>query len=180
MEAKPLGIKGAFLLKFPIMKDNRGYFTRTFCSSEFSKIGLNSNLVQSNISFNKKIGTIRGMHYQAHPHEEDKIIRCLQGSVFDVIVDIRPNSSTFLKWISVDLDDESNNVLYVPKGCAHGFQTLKDNSSLLYFMTENFKPEASKGFLWCDEKVGIKWPLNEIVISDKDQSLPRIDYILAG
>ncbi len=177
MEAKALEIKGTFLFNFPKKEDDRGYFNRVFCATEFAALGLNVNVLQSSVSFNKKKGTIRGMHFQLSPHEEDKIIKCLQGSVFDVIVDIRPNSPTFLKWISVDLNAESSNVLYIPKGCAHGFQTLNDNSSLLYFMTENFHPESARGFLWNDERIGIKWPLKDVIISPNDQKLPTAELL---
>jgi dTDP-4-dehydrorhamnose 3,5-epimerase len=171
MEVVSLDIEGAYILKFSRIEDHRGHFARIFCNSEFSKLGLNVNILQSSISFNKKKGTIRGMHYQSFPHEEDKFVKCLQGKVLDVIVDIRPKSKTFLKWVSIELDEKDDKILYIPKGCAHGFQTLKDCSSLLYFMTQNYFQDSAKGFLWSDKKIGIKWPLKNVIISAKDAAL---------
>jgi dTDP-4-dehydrorhamnose 3,5-epimerase len=173
---KPLDIKGAFLISSPIHPDNRGHFTRLFCKEELEKNSLNSDLIQASLSYNKKKGTLRGMHFQEAPYEEDKMVRCIQGAVFDVIADLRPKSPTFLKWIGVELSEKNNEMIYIPKGLAHGFQSLEDDSILIYFMTEKFNPEASSGFFYDDPKLKIKWPIKEKIISEKDQGLPNFLY----
>ncbi|MFQ5545347.1 MAG: dTDP-4-dehydrorhamnose 3,5-epimerase family protein, partial [Acidiferrobacterales bacterium] len=129
-------LKGAFVIEPELIEDERGSFARTFCRHEFEAHGLNSNLVQCNISFNKKKGTLRGMHYQASPHEEAKLVRCTRGAIYDVIIDLRPHSPTFKQWVAVDLTWDNRKIIYVPEGFAHGFQTLEDNSEILYHMSQ--------------------------------------------
>jgi len=166
-----LSLKGAFLIELEKIEDERGFFARSWDKEIFEKNGLNSNIVQCNISFNKKKGTVRGMHFQKYPHEEAKIVRCTKGKAFEVLVDIRKNSDSFHKWTSVELSEEKSEILYVPESFALGFQTLSDNTELLYQMSEYFHPESSLGIKWNDPKIGIEWPLECTVISKKDESI---------
>ena len=166
-----LSLKGAFLIELEKIEDERGFFARSWDKEIFEKTKLNSNIVQCNISFNKKKGTVRGMHFQKHPHEETKLVRCTKGKVFEVLIDIRENSESFQKWTFVEMSENKLEVLYVPKGFALGFQTLSDNTELLYQMSEYFHPESSGGIKWNDPKIGIEWPLDCTVISSKDESI---------
>lgn len=174
MDFISLSLQGSYLIKPIKHEDIRGFFTRIFCIDEFSQLSLRADLKQCSISYNKKKGTLRGMHFQNKPFEEDKIIQCICGSIYDVIVDIRPDSETFKKWVSVELSAKNNYILYVPKGFAHGFQTLEDNSSVLYFMTEKFVPASACGFSYDDKSVNVDWPVKEKIISEKDQNLPDL------
>ena len=161
-------LSGAYIIEIEKIEDERGFFARTFDKNEFSKIGLDSEFIQSSISINNKRGTIRGMHYQNKPYEESKIVRCTKGKIFDVIIDLRPNSKTFKEWFSVELSEENHKMLYVPKGFAHGFQTLENNTKILYNISQFYHPESSKGVRWNDEIFRIKWPLKVSLISEKD------------
>lgn len=165
-----LSLKGAFLIELEKIEDTRGFFVRSWDKEIFEKKGLNSNLFQCNISFNKKKGTVRGMHFQKSPYEEAKLIRCTKGSAFEVIIDIREDSESFHKWTFVEMSEERLEMLFVPEGFALGFQTLRDNTELFYQMSEYFHPESSGGIKWNDPKIGIKWPLECTVISKKDES----------
>lgn len=157
-------------------EDLRGTFARTVCRDEFEKNGLNANFVQQSISFNPRSGTLRGMHWQGAPWAEEKLVRATRGAIFDVIVDIRPNSKTFKKWFCVELTGENRRQLYIPKGFAHGFQTLEKNTEVLYEMTTPFKPEACKGFAWNDPTIGIKWPATiRRTISPRDSEFASFD-----
>jgi len=169
-------LKGAFIIEIELIKDERGFFARTWCKKEFSEYGLNPNLAQCNISFNKKKGTIRGMHYQDDPYQEAKLVRCTRGSIFDVIIDIRPDSNTFQKWISVELTSTNQKMLYIPEGFAHGFQTLEDNTEVFYQMSEYYHPECARGIRWDDPKLGITWPdVEHRIISGNDLNLQTFD-----
>jgi dTDP-4-dehydrorhamnose 3,5-epimerase len=165
-------LKGAFILALEKVKDERGFFARAWCQQEFAKHGLNPQLVQCNISFNRKRGTLRGMHYQAKPHEEVKLVRCTKGAIYDVIIDLRRNSSTFKQWAAFELTATNHWMLYVPEGCAHGFQTLEDRTEVFYQMSEFYAPAYSRGVRWDDPAFGIQWPLAERIISERDQSYP--------
>lgn len=170
-------LKGCFIITPEIKADERGFFARSWCKKEFSSHGLNPNLVQCNISFNQKKATLRGMHYQAKPHEEAKLVRCTMGSIYDAIVDLRPESPTFKQWVAVELTRENSQMLYVPEGMAHGFQTLVDNTEVFYQMSEFYYPELARGVRWNDPSFNIDWPeQEERVISDKDRSYP--DFLL--
>jgi dTDP-4-dehydrorhamnose 3,5-epimerase len=169
-------IKGAFIIKPELLTDDRGFFTRSFCTEEFEKQGLISSIVQCNISYNKKKGTLRGMHYQGPPHEEAKIVSCTKGAIYDVALDIRKDSRTYLQWVAVELTAENFVMLYIPKGCAHGFQTLTDDTRVYYQMTEFFYPECSNGVRWDDPAFGIQWPNYMRIMSDRDKEFP--DYFL--
>jgi len=168
-------LKGAFIIELEPIEDERGFFARSFCQREFKEHGIDTIFVQCNISFNKKKGTLRGMHYQAAPYEEAKLVRCSKGAIFDVIIDIRPNSATYRQWIGVELTAHCSQLtayyrmLYVPKDFAHGFLTLMDNTEVFYQMSEFFMPEYARGIRWDDPAFGINWPVDVTAISEKDQ-----------
>lgn len=163
-------LKGAYIVELEPIQDERGFFCRSWCQKEFSERGLTSNLVQCNISFNLKKGTLRGMHYQAKPHEEAKLVRCTMGAIYDVIIDIRPESLTFKQWVAVELTPENRKMLYIPEGFAHGFQTLEDNTEVFYQMSEFYHPESARGLRWNDPAFGIKWEIENLTTSSKDKS----------
>lgn len=162
-------LQGAFIIEPEELEDERGFFARTWCKQEFEKKGLNPTIVQCNISFNKKKGTLRGMHYQIVPHAEAKLVRCTRGAVHDVIIDLRPESETYKQWFAVALTGEEHNMLYIPERFAHGFLTLEDNTEVFYQMTEYYYAEYSRGIRWNDPAFAIPWPMDIMVISDKDR-----------
>jgi len=170
-------LSGAYLIDIEKLEDERGFFARSWDSKKFDEIGLNPNLAQCNISFNIQKGTVRGMHFQKPPHEEDKIVRCTKGKIFDVIIDLRKNSSTFTKWEGFELSEDNHKMLYIPKGFAHGFQTMEDNSEIFYQMSEFFIPEYSSGLRWNDPSFEIVWPLPISIISKKDLSYSNFKNI---
>jgi dTDP-4-dehydrorhamnose 3,5-epimerase len=161
-------LSGAYVIDIEKKEDERGFFARTMDIQKNKELGVDSNIIQSSISYNIKKGTIRGMHYQIEPYEEAKFVRCTKGKIFDVIVDLRKNSKTFKKWISVELSELNHKILYVPKGFAHGFQTLEDNSEVCYDITQNYNFEYSRGFRFDDSTFNINWPLRVSSISKKD------------
>lgn len=168
-----LDMPGLFLVELELVRDERGFFARSWCQREFTEQGLNAQLVQCNVSFNHRQGTLRGLHYQAEPHAEDKLIRCTRGSIFDVAVDLRPDSSTYLRWIGFELTQDNAQMLYIPKGFAHGFQTLTDNSEVFYQMSQAYHPASARGLRWDDPALGITWPPSaQRIISQKDQDYP--------
>lgn len=166
----PTPLSGAYIIEPERMADHRGFFARTWCQKEFAEQELDPDLVQCSISFNKTKGTLRGMHFQAPPFAETKVVRCTQGSLYDVIVDLRPDSETYLQWTAAELTAENRNALYIPKGFAHGFQTLADNTEVFYQMSDFFAPGYARGFRWNDPQFNITWPEQVTVISDRDQS----------
>ncbi|MGH7981227.1 MAG: dTDP-4-dehydrorhamnose 3,5-epimerase [Limisphaerales bacterium] len=168
-------LKGAYLIDLEKRGDDRGWFARFFCERECQQHGLDHKIVQANDSFSKYKGTLRGMHYQLAPKAEDKIVRCLSGALFDVIIDLRPGSPTFLKHFSVELTAQNRTMLYVPKGFAHGFITLECDTEAFYLVTEFYSPEREGGIRYNDPKFGIRWPLEPSVISDKDKNQPDFD-----
>jgi dTDP-4-dehydrorhamnose 3,5-epimerase len=163
---------GAYIIDVQPHEDRRGFFARTWCRREFEEHGLNPRLVQCNISFNLKKGTLRGMHYQESPHEEAKLVRCTTGAICDVIVDLRPDSSTFKKHLTVTLSAENRKMLYVPEKFAHGLITLEDNSEVFYQMSEFYSQESERGFRWNDPFFDIRLPLEVSVISERDRDYP--------
>jgi len=163
-------LKGAFIIEPERLNDERGFFARTFCQNEFEDHGIRMEIAQCNISFNKKKGTLRGMHYQAPPHEEGKLVSCTKGAIYDVILDLRPRSITFKKWIDIELSRENRKMLYIPAEFAHGFQTLEDETEVFYMISEFYHPECAKGIRWDDPVFGIKWPIDLKIINAKDQS----------
>ena len=166
-------LNGLYIIDLLRLEDERGYFARSWCQREFAEHGLNSQLVQCNISFNRRRGTLRGMHYQTAPYEEAKLVRCTQGALYDVVIDLRPVSQTFKRWFAVELTSENQRALYIPEGFAHGFQTLIDNTEVFYHMSEFYHPESAKGIRWNDSEFGIEWPIDALVISEKDNSYPN-------
>jgi dTDP-4-dehydrorhamnose 3,5-epimerase len=166
----PTNLKDAYILEPEKLEDERGFFARTWCQKEFSERGLDANLVQCSISFNKKKGTLRGMHFQLPPFAETKLVRCTKGAIYDVILDLRQDSETFLQWVGVELTAENRNALYVPKGFAHGFQTLEDNTEVFYQISEFYAPECSRGVRWDDPTFNITWQQPVSVISERDRN----------
>jgi len=169
------GLKGAYLIEPQTLDDERGCFARLWDKEVFEKHDLDSKLVQCNISFNIKKGTLRGMHFQAAPYEEKRLVRCTRGKIFDVIIDLRPESYSYKKWEGVELSDENYKMLYIPDGFAHGFQTLEDNTEVFYQISEFYRPEYSRGVRWDDKAFQIKWPLKPSVISEKDQKFKLLE-----
>ena len=167
-------LKGAYVIEIEKHEDDRGFFARSWCLKEFKLMGLNDRLVQCNISFNKKAGTLRGMHFQIYPYEEAKLVRCTMGAIFDVIIDLRKDSSSYKKYFSVTMTSEDRNMLYVPEGFAHGFLTLEDNTEVFYQMSEFYAPEYARGYRWNDPAFDIHWPQEIRVLSNRDQNYP--DY----
>jgi len=165
-------LKGVFIVELERKKDDRGFFARTWCQQEFERHGLDPRLVQCSISYNKKKGTMRGMHYQVPPHAEVKLVRCSRGGLCDVIIDLRPESPTFKRWISVELTAENQKALYIPEGFAHGFQTLRDDTEVLYQISEFYHPENARGVRWDDPVFQISWPPGPRIISPKDRQYP--------
>ena len=165
-------LSGTFVIEPEPITDTRGFFARTFCRREFEQHGLVGDMAQCNLSFNAKRATLRGLHYQIEPYAEVKLVRCTMGAIYDVIVDLRPGSVTYKRWISVELSAVNRHMLYIPKGCAHGFQTLVDDTEVFYQMSEFYHPECARGALWNDAAFDINWPITEIIISDKDRSYP--------
>lgn len=170
MKFEECRLKGAFLIHIEEINDERGFFARTWDGKIFQEKGLNSKIVQCSVSFNKIKGTVRGIHFQRSPFEEDKIVRCTKGRIFDVIVDLRKDSPTYLKWEGFEIGERNHSMLYIPKGFGHGFQTLEDETEVFYQISEKFMPEYSTGIRWNDPKVLIKWPLEISNISKKDLS----------
>ena len=162
-------IKGVYIIGPELLTDERGFFARSFCKEEFQKHGLDTDIVQCNISYNKKKGTLRGMHYQVPPFEEAKIVSCTKGSIYDVVVDLRRESLTYCQWVATELSERNFKMMYIPRGCAHGFQTLEDEAIVYYQMTEFFHPECARGVRWDDPAIGIIWPVPARIISEKDQ-----------
>ena len=165
-------LSGAYVVDIEKLADTRGFFARTWCQAEFEKQGLISRLVQASLSFNKHKGTLRGLHFQKVPSKEAKLVRVTQGAIFDVIVDLRPDSSTFLKYYSINLNAQNHSALYIPPGFAHGFQTTENNSEIFYQMTDWYNPEYASGVRWDDQTFGIEWPDDDRIVLDRDQAYP--------
>jgi dTDP-4-dehydrorhamnose 3,5-epimerase len=169
---KPTAIPGAFEIEIEPHHDERGFFARTWCQTEFERHGLNPRLSQCSVSFNKEKGTLRGLHYQDVPFPEAKLVRCTKGAIYDVIVDLRPDSATFKHHHGATLSAENHSMLYVPEGCAHGFLTLSGNTEVFYQISEFYVPELSRGVRWNDAAFGIAWPAEVLVISGRDNTYP--------
>jgi dTDP-4-dehydrorhamnose 3,5-epimerase len=163
-------IQGAYLIEIEPMNDDRGFFARSFCMNEFQQQGLNSNFVQCNVSFTAHKGTIRGMHYQVAPDTETKLVRCTKGAIYDVILDLRPTSLTFKQWVAAELTADNHQMFYIPPGCAHGLQTLVNDTEVFYQMAGVYNPDAARGVRWDDPAFGIKMPLAVSVINQRDRS----------
>ncbi|MBV1870600.1 MAG: dTDP-4-dehydrorhamnose 3,5-epimerase [Gammaproteobacteria bacterium] len=175
----PLELNGAYLIRPKIIKDNRGSFTRSYCKKKFDQLDLSNNFVQHNISQNIKRGTLRGLHFQSKPYMENKVVRCISGSIYDVIVDIRKNSKTYGEWKGFKLTKENQLSLYIPKGFAHGYQALEEDTYLHYLMSEYFHDNSASGICWNDPQLNISWPIDNPTLSDKDIKLPNLRDIEA-
>ena len=163
-------LQGAFLIEPERRGDERGFFARTWCQREFEAHGLRCRWVQCNLSFNRKKGTLRGMHYQAAPYGEAKLVRCTMGAIYDVIIDLRVDSPTFKQWVAVELTADNRHILFIPESFAHGFQTLEDNTEVFYQMSQFYAPEYARGVRWDDPAFGIAWPAHERTISERDRN----------
>ncbi len=170
---KETRLKGSFIIELEKIIDDRGFFSRAWCQKEFQDHGLNQNFVQCNLSFNATKGTLRGIHYQIAPYAEAKIIRCTRGKIYDVIVDLRQESSTYLQWLSFELSSENRKMLYVPENFAHGYLTLADNTEVFYQVSQFYSPGSECGIRWNDPLINIKWPrIANPIISEKDKKWP--------
>jgi dTDP-4-dehydrorhamnose 3,5-epimerase len=165
-------LKGAFIIQPEKFEDERGFFARTWCQREFATHGLNPGLAQCSVSFSHKRGTLRGMHYQIAPHEETKIVGCIKGAIYDVIIDLRHDSPTFTQWVGIELTSENRLMFYIPEGLAHGFQTLEDNTEVSYQISQFYAPEHARGVRWNDPVFAIRWPEDPSVLSDRDKNYP--------
>lgn len=175
MKFTPTKIAGVWIVDMERREDERGWFARTWCAEEFRRHGLNPNLSQCSASFNRRRGTLRGMHWQAAPHEEAKLVRCVRGAMFDVALDVRPGSATFKQWVGVELTPENGRALYVSEGCAHGFQTLTDDTEVFYQIAGEYHPASSRGVRWSDPALSIAWPNSvEVFCSERDASYPSL------
>jgi dTDP-4-dehydrorhamnose 3,5-epimerase len=166
-------VDGAYVLAVDRFEDERGFFARAWDLAELERLGMPIAMAQANIGFSKRTGTLRGLHYQKAPHQEAKLVRCTMGSAFDVVVDLRPDSSTFMRWAGVTLTARERNMVYVPRGCAHGYLTLEDDTELFYPVSSPYAPSHEAGIRWDDPAFGIVWPLRErLILSDKDRAWP--------
>jgi dTDP-4-dehydrorhamnose 3,5-epimerase len=166
-------LQGAYVIEIEPHEDERGFFARTFCLDEFKRHGIDFSCAQCNISYNKEKGTLRGMHYQCAPHEEAKIVSCTRGSIYDVIIDIRPGSPTFKKWVAKELSLQNHSMVFIPKGFAHGFQTLTGDTEIQYMMSEYYHPECARGVKFDDTEIAIQWPdSGQRILGEQDRNLP--------
>lgn len=169
-------LAGTFIIDFELHEDERGFFARAWCEEEFKEHGLNPRLVQCNVSFNRKLGTLRGMHYQVVPYAEAKLVRCTRGAIYDVVIDLRPNSLTYKQWLNLELTEDNHRAIFIPEGLAHGFQTLRDDSEVFYQMSESYHPEWARGIRWNDPIFKIKWPIHPPIISERDQNFRDFEH----
>jgi dTDP-4-dehydrorhamnose 3,5-epimerase len=168
-------ISGVYVIDVERRRDGRGFFARTWCERELQENGLTNSVVQENVAFSHKQGCVRGMHFQLFPHEEVKIVRCTMGAVYDVAIDLRPDSPTHKKWMAVELTADNHRMVYIPEGCAHGYQTLVDNSEICYQTSRFYAPDVARGVRYNDPAFSVDWPLPVQVISEADSSWP--DYV---
>ncbi|NOR64596.1 MAG: dTDP-4-dehydrorhamnose 3,5-epimerase [Candidatus Scalindua sp.] len=164
-------IEGLYVVELNKLGDERGFFARAWCEKEFAGKNLTSRMVQANTSYSKNKGTLRGLHYQVSPHEEAKLMRCIKGAIFDVAVDLRPDSGTYKKWFGIELTESNRRMLFIPEGFAHGYQTLVEDTEVFYMSSAFYASEAERGLRWNDPAIAIKWPITEnLNITDKDRS----------
>lgn len=172
MTFQPTSIEGAFLIELTRRQDVRGSFARVWSAAAFRERGLVADIVEMNTSRTRKRGTIRGLHYQTAPHAEAKFVRCTRGSLYDVVLDLRPDSPTYLRWAAFELRDSSDHTLYIPPGCAHGFQTLQNDTEITYAVSATYHPECERGIRWNDPAFHITWPISDVTLSEKDSHIP--------
>lgn len=170
-------LRDLVIVELDTLNDERGFFARSFCEREFRNVGIELSVAQCNISFNEKAGTLRGLHFQASPHEEAKLIRCTRGAIHDVVVDVRRGSPTYLRWHAVTLTPSNGRMLFVPRGFAHGFQSLEDHSEVFYMMSEFYHPGSARGLRWNDPALAIVWPLENPIISENDRHHPLLESV---
>lgn len=175
MQFVPTTLAGAMVIEPKRIHDERGFFATTFCARTFAEHGLNPDLVQCNFSFNHKRGTLRGMHFQTGPHAQDKLVSCLRGAVYDVAIDLRPDSPTFRQWVGVELTSDNQKAFFVPAGFAHGFITLTDAAEVYYQMSTPYAPDHQGGVRWNDPAFAIAWPIEPVVINARDQDFPNFE-----
>jgi dTDP-4-dehydrorhamnose 3,5-epimerase len=172
------GLAGAFVIDLERREDERGFFARSWCREEFAAHGLTTRLAQCNVSLSRRRGTLRGMHDQVKPYEEAKLLRCIRGAVYDVMIDLRAESTTYLRWEGVELRADTYRMVYVPEGFAHGFQTLQDETEVFYLVSEAYRPDHERGVRWNDPTFGIRWPCSEPILSARDGQHP--DFVPQG
>ncbi|MFV9690027.1 MAG: dTDP-4-dehydrorhamnose 3,5-epimerase [Desulfobacteria bacterium] len=173
---KETKLQGVFIIEIEKRQDERGFFARAWCKKEFEAHGLNVHLVQANLAFSQKKGTLRGMHYQMSPYEEAKLVRCIKGAIFDVAIDLRSDSPTYKEWVAVELTEDNHKTFYIPENFAHGYQTLTDSTELFYQVSQFYSPKSECGVRWNDPVFGIEWPeTDNLMISEKDKNWP--DYL---
>jgi dTDP-4-dehydrorhamnose 3,5-epimerase len=168
-------LKGAYIVEIEKLTDDRGFFARSWCQQEFDDQGLDSRFVQANVSYNRKKGTLRGLHYQIAPYQECKLIRCTRGAIYDVIIDLRPESATYKHWTSVELTADNYTLFFVPEDFAHGFQTLTNETEITYQVSQFYTPGSERGIRFDDPAFDIQWPLDVTIISDKDRTWPDFE-----
>lgn len=176
---EPTPIAGAYIVRLEPRTDERGFFARTFCVDEFEAVGITAKFVQQSLARSVRRGTLRGMHFQAEPHGEDKFVRCTRGRIFDAIADLRRSSPSFRRVFTVELDAASGDALFVPRGCAHGYQTLDDDTDVLYAMSARYAPQAARAIRYDDPGLSIAWPISEPILSAADQAAPGLEAALA-
>jgi dTDP-4-dehydrorhamnose 3,5-epimerase len=169
-------LQDAYIIDIEKREDHRGFFARSWCAREFEERGLSSHLVQCNVSFNHQRGTVRGMHYQLPPYEEAKLVRCTRGAIYDVLIDLRPHSLSYLQWFGTELTAANYRMLYVPEGFAHGFETLEDGTEVTYQVSQFYTPRAEHGLRYDDPGFAIQWPMEVQVVSPKDRSWPNYEF----
>jgi dTDP-4-dehydrorhamnose 3,5-epimerase len=167
-------LRGAYIIDITRAEDERGFFARSFCAEEFAAHGLAAHMSQCSVSFNAKRGTLRGLHFQASPHDEEKLVRCTAGAIFDVIVDVRAESPTHRQWFGAELTAANRRSLYIPKGCAHGFMSLADDTEVFYMISVPYAAGFAKGLRWNDPVLDIRWPMEPAVISERDAEYPLL------
>jgi dTDP-4-dehydrorhamnose 3,5-epimerase len=178
MKFEETRLQGAWIIDINKLEDERGFFARTFCQREFLEHGLNTRVAQCNVSYNRKKGTFRGMHLQVSPFQEVKLVQCTSGTIYDIMIDLRPESPTYLQHLGVTLSAQNYRMLYIPEGFAHGFLTLEEDTNVFYQMSEFYAPECARGFRWNDPAFGITLPADIIVISERDAKYP--DFSIDG
>ena len=174
MQFNPTSLKGAYVIDLEKRGDDRGFFARFYCENEFNDAGLETHFVQINNSLSAKKGTLRGMHYQLPPAAEVKVVRCIKGALFDVVVDLRPDSPTYKRWYGAELTADNRRMMYVPRGFAHGFVTLEDDTEALYLVSAFYSPENERGLKYNDSNINIAWPISPVEISEKDRNWPDL------
>lgn len=167
-------IRGLFIIDLEPFEDERGFLARSWSKQEFAAQGIDDTMVECNVSFNKRAGILRGLHYQCSPHEQAKLVRCTRGGIYDVAVDLRTASPTLYQWVAVELTEDNHRSFFIPAGCAHGYQTLTEESEVFYQMSDHYHPECSRGVRWNDPAFGIHWPLSDPIMIERDRTYPLI------